>query len=186
MMQTPLTGTPFNVCPPDGGLHEGASLGVVAAYEQPPPLQVPGDTWHMSGGLLQSALVQQFATGMQLPAHSLSPPGQVQPDRLLHCSPPVHGGAPLQVHPPAVHVLVVVLVQSPFVQHSLAAMQTPSHSLSPEGHAQPAAVHTCPPAQAMEPLHVHVPPLHVLVVVVVQSPLVQQLAEGMHDVPQSR
>jgi hypothetical protein len=79
-----------------------------------------------------------------------------------------------------------VLVQSPFVQHSLAAMQTPSHSLSPEGHAQPAAVHTCPPAQAMEPLHVHVPPLHVLVVVVVQSPLVQQLAEGMHDVPQSR
>ena len=136
-------------------------------------------------GLLQSAPVQQFAVGMHVVPQSLSPAGQAQPDT-LHCSPPVHADAPLQVHPPAVHVLVVVPAQSPFVQHALAPMHTPSQSLCPVGHAQPVTEHTCPPAQAIEPLHVHVPPLQVFVVDVVQSPLVQQLAERMHEVPQSR
>jgi hypothetical protein len=184
MTQTPLTGTPFNVCPADW-LHAGTSVGGDAAYEQPPPLQVPGETWHLSGGLVQSALVQQLAVGMHVPPQSWSPAGHAQPDP-LHCCPPVHADAPLHVHPPAVHVLVVVPAQSPFVQHALAPMHAPSHSLCPEGHAQPATEHTCPPAQAIEPLQVHVPPLQVFVVVVVQSPLVQQLAERMHEVPQSR
>src|SRR5580700_6362446 len=128
MMQTPVTGTPFSVCPDDGGLHVGMGLGGTGVYEQPPPLQLPGDSWQKSGGLVQSLLVQQFAVGMQLPAQTLSP----------------------------------------------------------TGHAQPAAEQTSPPAHGIAPLHVHVPPLQVFVVVEVQSPFEQQLVEGMHDVPQSR
>jgi hypothetical protein len=184
MMQTPSTGTPFNVSPATGGLQLGTGSVGVGAYEHPPPLHVPGDTWHMSGGLVQSALVQQLATGMHVLPQSLSPAGQAQPDP-VHCSPPVHGDPPLQVHPPPVHVLVVVPEQSALVQQAPDAMHTPSHSFCPEGHAHPAAVHTWPPAQAIEPLQVQTPPLHVFVVAAVQSLLVQQLAEGMHEVPQS-
>ena len=126
--QIPVTGTPFNVWPEAGAEHIGTWVGGVAAYEHPPLLQVPGDSWHTSGGVVQSVLTQQLAVGMQAPPQSLSPAGQ----------------------------------------------------------AQPAAVHTSPPAHAIEPLQVHVPALHVFVVLAAQSPLVQQLAERMHDDPQSR
>src|SRR5580698_5080946 len=105
-MQIPLTGLPSSVCPVAGGAHDFTGTGAYGVYVQPPPLQVPGDPWQTSGGLVQSLSVQQLATGMHALPQSLSPPG----------------------------------------------------------HAQPAAVHSCPPAHAIEPLHVHVPPLHVFVV----------------------
>jgi hypothetical protein len=177
--------TPFNVCPAAGGEHEGTETGATGVYEQPPLTQLPGDWWHTSGGLVQSLPVQQFATGMHVLPQSLSPPGHAHPDA-LHCSPPLHAGRPLHVQPPDVHVLVVVAVQSLSVQQLVDGMHTPSHSFSFAGHAQPAPVHTCPPVQAIEPLHVHVPPLQVFVVDVMQSPAVQQLADGMHAAPQSR
>lgn len=175
----------MSVCPAAGGEHVDCGKGGSAVYEHPPLTQAPGDSWHLSGGLVQSAPVQQFEVGMQVLPQSLSPDGHAQPEA-VHCSPPVHAGAPLHVQPPAVHVLVVAPAQSLLVQHSPDGMHAPSHDFCPDGHAHPAPVHTCPPAHGIAPLQVQVPPLHVFVVAAVQSALVQQLAEGMHDVPQRR
>jgi hypothetical protein len=44
-------------------------VGGVGAYEQAPPLHVPGD-WSHVGALVQSELVQQLPVGMHALPHS--------------------------------------------------------------------------------------------------------------------
>ena len=77
--QIPSTTTLFNVCPVMGAEQERTGTGATGVYEQPPLLQVPGDWWQTSGGLVQSLSVQQFAIGMHVLPHSLSPPWHAQP-----------------------------------------------------------------------------------------------------------
>ena len=119
---------------------------------------------------------------MHVDPHILSPLGHAQPP-VVQISPPVHGAPPLHVHVPIEHVFVVVPAQSLLVQHSPDGMHVPSHSDWPDGHAQPADVQVSPPPHGIEPLHVHVPPLHVLVVPPVQSLAVQHSPDGMQTVP---
>lgn len=132
---------------------------------------------------MQSAFVQQFAFGMHAPLQTLSPERQPHPVA-EQTSPPLHAGKPLHVQVPPVQMLVAP-AQSLFEQQSLVGMHVPLQSFVPLRHTHPDAVHASPPAHAIEPLHVHVPPLHVFVVSEVQSLFVQQLAAGMHDAPHS-
>jgi hypothetical protein len=136
------------------------------------------------GGLVQLLFEQHVELEMQVEPHSISPDGQAQPPA-LQISPPVHAGAPLQVHVPLVHVLVVELAQSLLVQQSPDGMHAPSHACVPSGHAQPAPVQTRPPEQAIAPLHVQTPSLHVLVVEVEHWPFVQHSPVGMQALPQA-
>jgi hypothetical protein len=124
-----------------GAEQERTGTGATGVYEQPPLLQVPGDWWQTSGGLVQSSSVQQFAAGMHVLPQILSPPGQAQPV-VPHCSPPPQTGRPLQVQAPPVHVLVVVDAQSLSAQQFPDGMHRPLQSLSFDGHEQPAPMHT--------------------------------------------
>jgi hypothetical protein len=128
--------------------------------------------------------VQQFAFGTHEPLQTLSPERQPQPIVPEQTSPPEHAGAPLHVQVPPVQMLVAP-AQSPFEQQSLDGMHDPLHNVVPLRHEQPDAVQASPPAHAICPLHVQVPPLQVFVVSVLQSAFVQQLVDGMHDDPHS-
>ncbi len=127
---------------------------------------------------MQSEFEQQAVDAIQLLPHSFCPDGQPHPPD-PQTVPLVHAGCPLQVHTPAVHVLVVLLEHSLLVQQSADGMHEPLHSRSPDGHAHPAAVHVMSGAHGMSPLQVQVPALHMLVAVPVQSLLEQQSADGM-------
>jgi hypothetical protein len=67
--------------------------------------------------LAQSLLVQHSPEGMHEPLHTFCPVGHAQP-ALVQTMPETHAMSPLQVHVPALHVLVDDAVQSLFVQHS--------------------------------------------------------------------
>ena len=144
-------------------------------------MHVPGD-WSHVGGLVQSEPVQQELELTHPEPHTFCPAGQVQPAVVQICV-PVHAGAPLHVHVPLSHAFVVVPPQSLLVQHCEDAMHVPLQGFWPAGHAHPEPVHTSPEVHGMEPLQVHVPALHVFVVVPAQSLLVQQLDDGMHPLP---
>jgi hypothetical protein len=76
--------------------------------------------------LAQSLLVQHSPDGMHEPLHTFCPDGQAQPAP-VQTMPETHGMSPLQVHVPALHVLVDDAVQSPLVQHSDDGMQLEPH-----------------------------------------------------------
>ncbi len=72
-------------------------------------------------------------------------------------------------------------MQSASVQHALVAMHPVPQIFCPVGQVQPPVVQSCPVPQAGEPLHVQVPLVHVLVVVLAQSLLVQHSVDAMHE-----
>jgi hypothetical protein len=78
--------------------------------------------------LAQSLLVQHSVDAMHEPLHTFCPVGHAQPAP-VQTMPETHGMSPLQVHVPALQVLVDEAVQSPFVQHSDEGMQLEPHFL---------------------------------------------------------
>jgi hypothetical protein len=144
--------------------------------------------------LAQSLLVQHSVDGMHEPLHTFCPDGHAQPAP-VQTIPETHGMSPLQVHVPALHVLVDDAVQSPLVQHSDDGMQLEPHFLVPVWQVQVPSLHTPPlpqsefaqqpdavvhcPMHSDWPLgHVHVPVRQVCPPL--QSCVVQQLEPGMH------
>jgi hypothetical protein len=131
------------------------------------------------------------------PLHA-APPLQVQAPALhvfvspVHCElevqltqpvdsqvwPVPQASLPLQVHAPFVHVFVAPM-QSLDVQQPVEATQVPSLHIRPEQEHPPVALHVWPAAQAVFPLQVHVPMVHVSVAPV-QSASVQHPDSEMH------